>query len=184
MEKAIMISIFFLMGVVPFEDCLAQAGIVLPEKGETVENQQAFPVFLDVQNLDPSANYWIAIATVKGYSQSKARVLELYGRQENEAAKAELLKLLSELQINLFWPKFPVDRASFSGDVYDGGNSPMEPQPMILLLLKVSDTLDQRFSRWLTDCEEGKGCPGLPSALLRNNMILARNEIFFPKRDR
>lgn len=51
---------------------------------------------------------------------------------------------------DLHWPKFYVKTAQFEGRIYDGGQNPkQEPQTMMILLLRVDDATNQRFTRWL-----------------------------------
>ncbi len=160
-----------------------RAEIMSPEKGEIIENRSAFPVVVEIPNFDSNGNYWMAIATVKNYAGTKDRVLSILNSKtgQDEEAKEELVTIIANWKINQFWPKFVVKNGSDWGDVYDGGRNPRrEPQPMILLLVKVSDALNQRFSNWLTDCEEGKACKGIPGVMLKENMIVSRTEIFFP----
>jgi hypothetical protein len=181
LKPKVVITIIFLFSLAaPYS---ISAEIMSPEKGEIIENRSSFPVVVEIPNFDSNGNYWMAIASVKNYASTKDRVLSILNSTtgQDEEARKELVRIIANWQINQFWPKFVVKRRSDWGDVYDGGRNPRrEPQPMILLLIKVSDTLDQRFDNWLTDCEEGKGCNGIPGVLLKENMIVSRTEIFFP----
>jgi len=56
----------------------------------------------------------------------------------------------------------------------------LEPQPMILLILKVDDSLNNYFKQWFREGSKGKGYPGIPVSKLSKRMVLDRCEIFFP----
>jgi hypothetical protein len=58
------------------------------------------------------------------------------------------------------WPKFYIQNSPFKGMVYEGGFNPLPtPQPVVLLILKVDEDVNQRFTQWLRD-GPSKGYPG------------------------
>ncbi len=58
------------------------------------------------------------------------------------------------------WPKFYVKAPVYTGKAYEGGFNPLpQPQPMVILLLKVDDATNQRFEQWMKD-GPSKGYPG------------------------
>lgn len=72
------------------------------------------------------------------------------------------------------WPKFYVKMARFSGHVYDRAENPYpEPQPMIIVLLRVDDATNQLFARWLRQ-------PPWPPFPLDPSQIVALVPIVFP----
>ncbi|UCH92320.1 MAG: hypothetical protein JSV88_18765 [Candidatus Aminicenantes bacterium] len=164
--------------------CIAgesKAIFLKPEKGKTIENRKDFLVNTQIFDYDANANYWVAIATVKGHSSSWQGVLELRRELNNEAKKSQMLKLISKWEIDLVWPKYFIKKKVFAGQVYDGGNNPRrDPQPMILLILKVDSKLDNDINQWFDEGPE-KGWPGMNFEKINNNLrVLARCEIFFP----
>jgi hypothetical protein len=164
-------------------------GFTAPRKGDTVTNRKDFGVSIEIDDFDKTTgHYWVAIASVTGAANWE-RVLELYkksGGKSDEAAKAvqeEMKTLINGWKIDQVWPKFYVPLNPYQGRVFDGGQNPLyglEPQPMILLILKVDDPLHNYIRKWFSDGAAGKGYPGIPAASFTENMMLARCEIFFP----
>jgi hypothetical protein len=177
---------FLIFPVVVFTVSDGETGFTSPQKGDTIGNRKNFVVSLDIDDFDKTTgHHWVAIASVTGHNNKWDRVLELYRKSKGEhnAARKEMNKLISEWRINQFWPKFFVPEESYEGNVFDGGKNPLqglEPQPMILLIIKVDDKLQKNFRQWFRRGSEGKGYPGFPASILSGNMILARCEIFFP----
>ena len=163
-----------------------ETGFTLPQKGDTIKNRNDFVVSLEIGDFDKTTgHHWVAIASVIGHDKKWDRVLELYkeSRDQRNAARKEMNKIISKWQINQFWPKFYIPERSYEGNVFDGGHNPLtgiDPQPMILLIIKVDDKLQNNFRRWFRRGSAGKGYPGFPAQILSENMILARCEIFFP----
>lgn len=103
---------------------VADAVITGPKPGTLIENRRSFPVAVSISDYRKdrasSCHYWVSIASVKGNNQP-----------------------------DLHWPKFYVKSGHFQGNIYDGGQNPLPtPQPMIILLLRVDDSTNQRFIRW------------------------------------
>ena len=165
---------------------LEPAIIISPASGKKIVHRENFPVSVDIKNFDDSSNYWVAIASVSGHDDTWERVLELreqLRKKDDEKKEAELQKLISKWPIDQLWLKFYVPESPYQSKVFGGGSNPLkglEPQPMVLLILKVDDSLQRFFRRWFRDGAAGKGYPGIPVSKLRPNMILARCEIFFP----
>ena len=157
-----------------------------PRRGDTIQNRRDFTVTVQIDGFDVSAYYWVAIASVKEHSETWDRILTLYDslkKKPNDALRGEMLKLMDKWQIDLFWPKYYVSTKLHEGRVFDGGSNPLhglEPQPMILIVLKIDDTLQAFLRKWLRDSAAGKGYPGISASKLNKSMILARCEIFFP----
>ncbi len=167
---------------VPDAEGQQRAAFTMPRKGSVVQNRRDFPVSVQIDNFEPSGYYWVAIGSVSGHAETWDQVLELY-RARDASKGGKLLKLIGGWQVDLFWPKFLVPKSPYEGKVFDGGSNPLhgvEPQPMILLLLKVDDPLQTYFRRWLREGSAGKGYPGIPASRLGKDMTLARTEIFFP----
>jgi hypothetical protein len=180
----IILLILILPGLL-FNQANEKTGFTSPLKGDTITNRQDFVVSLEIGNFNEGGNYWVALASVTGHNNDWERVLELYkkSRGKNNEARKELNQLISKWQIDQFWPKFYISENPCQDHVFDGGQNPLkglEPQPMILLILKVDDTLQNYFKQWLKNGAAGKGYPGIPVSRLPQNMILARCEIFFP----
>ena len=183
----ILINILLLCGIgITQKKKKKSAVITSPTSGKTIVHRKDFPVSVDIKNFDDSDNYWVAIASVSGHDDTWERVLELWEqlqKKDDEKKEAELLKLISKWPIDQLWPKFYVPESPYQSKVFDGGSNPLkglEPQPMVLLILKVDDSLQRFFKRWFRNGASGKGYPGIPVSKLRRNMILARSEIFFP----
>jgi hypothetical protein len=162
-----------------------KTGFTSPLKGDTIEYREDFVVSLEIGNFVKGGNYWVAIASVTGYNNDWKSVLELYKKAlgKNNEARKEMNELISKWQIDQFWPKFYVSESHCEDRIFDGGKNPLkglEPQPMILLILKIDDPLQNYIEKWLKDGASGKGYPGIPASRLTGNMILARCEIFFP----
>ena len=184
-SMGIIVLIFVLVGI----SFSQGTGFTTPRKGDTIESRQDFVVSLEIDKFDnTTGHYWVAIASVTGAANWE-KVIELYKKsagKSGEVAKAgqeEMKKLIGEWKIDQVWPKFYVPVSPYQGRVFDGGQNPMkgfEPQPMILLILKVDDTLQNYFRTWFQAGEAGKGYPGIPVSRFSQNMILARCEIFFP----
>ncbi len=125
------------------------ARITDPPPGTLIRNRLNFPVSWSIANFDQARNgwhYWISIADIKDNGEP-----------------------------NFHWPKFYVKEGQSTGRIYDGGQNPFpHPQPMLILLLRVDDSTNQRFSEWLK-----KGAPykGLP---VNTREIVARVPIRFP----
>lgn len=163
-----------------------KAAFTTPQKGETIMNRGDFIVTLEISDFDRTSGFhWVAIASVTDYNKTWARVMELYEKSRDRygyKAKGEMIKLISEWKIDIFWPKFYIPENPYLGHVYDNWQNPMkglEPQPMILLILKVDDALHLYFKQFLRENLQ-KGYPGISASKLAKNMILARCEIFFP----
>jgi hypothetical protein len=161
-------------------------GFTTPLKGDTIVNRKDFVVSLEISNFDKkTGHHWVAIASVTGHNKKWERVLGLYreSRGKHNAARTEMDKILSEWQIDQFWPKFYVPEKNYENRVFDGGSNPLkglEPQPMILLIIKVDDRMQNNFRQWFKRGAAGNGYPGYPASILSENMVLARCEIFFP----
>ncbi len=160
-----------------------QAAFTSPRKGSIIENRQDFSVSIDIRDLDPDASYWVAIASVRGHDDTWDRVRELF--DQGEQRSAEMADLVSAWDIDLLWPKYyvPKSKLPYHGQVFDGGSNPLhglEPQPMVLVLLEVDDALEDRFRAWFQRGSQGAGYPGIPFSVLRQEMVIARCEIFFP----
>lgn len=155
------------------------------DNGSTVKNRKDFVVSVQIGNFDSTAHHWVAIASVTGHNSTWSRVLELYrGSRGNRGSTAafEMKALISQWNIHKFWPKFYVPKSPYEGHVFDDGINPMqglEPQPMVLLIIKVDDRLHEYFKKWFRQAPQ-KGFPGIPCKMLSRGMILARCEIFFP----
>ncbi len=163
-----------------------RAAFTAPENGETIVNRKEFPVSLEIAEFSPGGKYWVAIASVKTHGGTWEEVVELYEELKtgyDESMRDELVRLIAEWDIDLYWPKFYVPENPYRSNVFDGGSNPLrglEPQPMILLALNADDTLHRHFRRWLREGAAGQGYPGIPASSLGRDMILARCEIFFP----
>jgi hypothetical protein len=180
----ISLLITILIAFVFLNICIAEeskAIFLKPEKGKTIENRRNFPVKTQIYDYNANANYWVAIASVKGHKNSWKRVFELRQELNDKSKKSQMLKLISEWKINLVWPKYHIKKKVHTGQVYDGGVNPKsEPQPMILLILKVDSKLNSDINEWLDEGPE-TGYPGMKIENIRDNLqILARCEIFFP----
>ncbi len=152
-----------------------------PRAGITIENRQDFEVSLEISRMDLKGSYWVAIASVKGDDDDRDRVNELYDEGKNR--DPEMLELISRWQIDLVWPKFFVPKSPYRGRVFDGGQNPLlglEPQPMILVVLKVDDALEEDFRSWFRRGAAGEGYPGIEAYRFTEDMVIARSEIFFP----
>lgn len=126
------------------------ARITDPSPNTLIRNRLNFPVSWAIANLARDRNdgwhYWISIASVT----------------DNGGP-------------DLQWPKFHVKEGQAAGRIFDGGQNPFpEPQPMLILLLRVDDATNQRFSAWL---RQGAPFPGLP---VNSRDIVARVPIKFP----
>jgi len=160
-------------------------GFTSPAPGDTIRNREDFPVSLQIGNYDQDYRYWVAIATVTVDGSSWDEVKKWYSAPEGEknAAREEIKRLLTQWRVDQFWPKFCITDSPCVGRVYDGGTNPMkgiEPQPMILLILKVEDRIQENFARWLREGPQN-GYPGFSSSELADGIeVLARCEIFFP----
>lgn len=157
------------------------AAFTTPRSGSLVEHRQDFKVSLEIQDMDRDGSYWVAIASVTGHDDTWDRVKELY--DQGKLRDPEMLELISQWQIDLLWPKFYVPKSPFQGRVFDGGTNPLrglDPQPMILVLLKVDDALEEDFRTWFRQGAAGAGYPGIPALRFSEDMFVARCEIFFP----
>jgi len=161
-----------------------KTGFTSPSPGDTVKNRAKFKVSIQIDNFDPGSRYWVAIATVTGHSSSWGAAREWYNSAggTGKILGEEIKKIFAQWQIDQFWPKFYVSENPCVNDVYDGGSNPLkgiEPQPMILLILKVEDRMHNNFVKWLREGPE-KGYPGFSSSELESGIeVLARCEIFF-----
>lgn len=129
------------------------AAITEPPSGALITNRLDFPVgwSIDTFDNDRAANlhYWISVASIK---------------DNNEP--------------DLHWPKFYVKTGQAQGRISDGGQNPLpDPQSMLILLLRVDDATNQRFSAWLKRGSTEGGFPGLP---IKTSEIVARVPIRFP----
>jgi hypothetical protein len=170
-------------------NCLAQNALFTNiKKGETITNRESFPVAISIANFDNSNGYyWVAIASVKQIeSIDWKNTILLYNeaKKTNDVDKKnELIKKISKWKIDLFWPKFYVPKSNYHSDLYDGGHNPLtglEPEPMILVIMKVDDSINESFKEWFNGSKSGKGYPGFPLSKFSENIILGRCEIFFP----
>jgi hypothetical protein len=152
-----------------------------PGKGTTILNRKNFPAKTQIDNMDENYHYWVAIASVKGHDSSWNKVLELRKDLENKEKKHQMLKLIGKWEVDLIWPKYYIKKNIYEGRVFDGGFNPgNEPQPMILLVLKVDSKLNSEINKWFREGPR-KGFPGMEVEKIKHNMkILARCEIFFP----
>lgn len=165
-------------------------GFTSPQAGDTIENRKDFIVSMEIDNFDKvTGHYWAVIASVTGHSGTWDRVLRLYQKikvnnaKYEEKAVSEMKKLISNWELDLIWPKFYIPHSPYEGNIYDGGQNPLkglEPQPMILLIIKVDDTMQKYIRKWFQNGEAGKGYPGIKAAKFSKKMILTRCEIFFP----
>lgn len=126
------------------------ARITDPQPNSLIKNRLHFPVSWAIANFDRDKNdgwhYWISIANVTDNGEP-----------------------------DLQWPKFYVKKGQAVGRIFDGGQNPFpDPQPMLILLLRVDDSTNQRFSAWL---RQGAPFPGLP---VNPREIAARVPIRFP----
>lgn len=125
------------------------ARITDPQPNSLITKRLDFPVSWSIANFDRDRNgwhYWISIANVTNNGEP-----------------------------DLQWPKFYVKEGKSKGRIYDGGQNPFpDPQPMLILLLRVDDATNQRFSAWL---RQGEPYPGLP---VKPREIVARVPIRFP----
>lgn len=125
------------------------ARITDPQPNSLIKNRLAFSVSGSIDNFEKDRkgwHYWISLANVTDKGQP-----------------------------DLQWPKFYVKEGTFTGQIFDGGLNPFpEPQPMLILLLRVDDSTNQRFSAWL---KQGAPFPGLP---VNPGEIIDRVPIRFP----
>lgn len=136
-----------------FATVQAAALITEPPSGTLIKNRLDFPVAWSIDTFDKdravNLHYWVSIASVKGNNE-----------------------------IDLHWPKFYVKAGQAQGRVSDGGQNPLpDPQPMVILLLRVDDATNQRFTAWLKRGSTEGGFPGLP---VKMSEIAARVPIKFP----
>ncbi len=185
--KFLVISIIFLISLSFGKVCLSQeAFFTTPRRGAIIENRQDFSVAVQIEDTDPRGYYWVALASVSVNRETWKRVVELFNQINSGSgydASSEMQRLLNEWAIDLFWPKFYIPKSPYQGRVFDGGTNPLhglEPQPMILLVLKVDDALQNYFRNWLRSGTAGRGYPGIPASRLGRDMVLERCEIFFP----
>lgn len=135
------------------QNVYADSVIMNPPPGSLIENRLDFPVTgsIDGYRTDRALNlhYWITIANVG-----------------------------TDKKPHLHWPKFYVKTDSFRGRVSDGGqNSFPEPEDMMILLLRVDDTTNQRIVRWLRRGRDTGSYPGIP---VRPSEIMVMVPIQFP----
>jgi hypothetical protein len=123
--------------------------ITYPQPNNLITKRSNFPVSWSIANFDSDRNgwhYWISIASVTDNGEP-----------------------------DLQWPKFYVKEGKSKGQICDGGQNPFpNPQPMLILLLRVDDSTNQRFSAWI---KQGVPFPGLP---VNPRDIVARVPIRFP----
>jgi hypothetical protein len=181
--------IILLIHVLPefiFSEKSRRTGFTALQKGETLIRPE-FDVSLEISNFNrTTGHYWVAIASVKGHLKSWDRVLKLYtkSKDRHNSTRKELNILISEWQLNLFWPKNHIDKNPYEGVVNDNGKNPlraMEPQPMVLLIIKVDDKLHNQIRQWFRKGSAENSFPGFPASMLSKRMILARCEIFFDR---
>jgi hypothetical protein len=181
----LIISVIFVLSGVIFSQANGKTGFSSPLKGDTIVDRRGFVVSLEIGNFDNTTGYyWVAIASVTGHGEKWESVMQLYNESRNGQyeARKEINKIISEWQIDQFWPKFYIPKNSYENHVFDGGSNPLsciEPQPMILLIIKVDDKLHNKFIEWFKKGKAGHGFPGYSASILSDNMILARCEIFF-----
>ncbi len=159
----------------------SEAAFTSPRAGLSIENRLDFEVTLEIPSMDLRDSYWVALASVEGYENDWERVNELY--REGRHRSVEMLDLISKWQIDQVWPKFYVPMSPYRGRVFDGGQNPMrglEPQPMILVVLRVDDALEKDIRDWFRRGAVGEGYPGFSESRFGDDMFLARCEIFFP----
>ena len=135
------------------KDVYADSVITNPPPGSLIENRLDFPVTgsIDAYSTDRASNlhYWITIANVGTDSKP-----------------------------HLHWPKFYVKTATIRGRVSDGGQNPFpEPEDMMIILLRVDDTTNQRIIRWLRRGRDTGSYPGIP---VRPSEIVVKVPIQFP----
>ena len=160
----------------------AQITFTEPRSGETIPNRKSFTAAVDINDFSSAGKHWVALASVTGHEKTWEKVLELREQvttANDSAARSELVELVGNWPIDLFWPKFFVPASPYAAQVFDGGTNPLsglEPQPMVLLLIRVDDSLQQYIKGWF----KNKDFSGIPASKLKPGMILARSEIFFP----
>jgi hypothetical protein len=135
-KKSIIVAI--IVGFCFSQEVFADAIITNPPSGTLIENRLDFPVTgsIDEYRSDLASNlhYWITIADVG-----------------------------TDNKPHIHWPKFYVKSAAFRGRVSDGGQNPFpEPQDMMVILLRVDDTTNQRIIRWLKRGRQTGSYPGIP----------------------
>lgn len=146
---SIVLAVCCLAHVVPAQ---ADGMITFPSAGALIQNRLDFPVAWSIEKYDKDKSehlhYWVSIASVN----------------ENK-------------ELALHWPKFYVKSGQGQGRISDGGQNPFpDPQPMVILLLRVDDAANQRFTAWLKR-GPAEGYPGLP---ISQSEIVARVPIVFP----
>jgi hypothetical protein len=184
----IILLIFVVPGII-FSQGSGTTGFTSPQKGDTLIRPD-FNVSIDIGNFDnTTGHYWVAIASIKGKHQdgSWKRICELYkeSRDNRSTARRRVNELISNWKLNKFWPKEYISKKSCEISVNDSGKNysakkkPPEPQPQVLLIIKVDDKFNNSILDWLDEGEEKDSWPAFPASRLSKNMILARCEIFF-----
>lgn len=126
--------------------------IISPTNNALLPSRVNIPVSVTIQNYqqDTAANahYWVSFANV-----------------DRKGTKMQ------------HWPKFYVKSDSYTGLAHDGSINPLPtPQPMVILLLKVDDATNQRFTEWMLDGPT-RGYPGLN---INPRQIVAEQPIRLP----
>jgi len=162
------------------------ARIIHPDRGDLIKTPNQFNVKVEIDHFDYSSHYWVAIAKPTGHTQMWDRVLSLHQAlrvAHDDDRKTEIDALIDLWEIDYFWPKFWVTKTPSKHRISHPCKNPLEniePQPMILLVLKVDDALHNRFREWFAAAKEDNSRPGLSPSELNKKMVLARCEIFFP----
>lgn len=155
------------------------------ERGQVVMQPSNFNVAYNIQDFDSdNAHYWMAIASVSNVEPEQINHVLDYTAELKKSwdddLEAKLHNLLSSWELNNFWPKYYIKNRVGQGDVYEGGNNPLPiHKPMVLLILKVDDRLNNYFISWFNRGELD-GYPGISIDNLQDYMIVERCEILLP----
>ncbi|MBI5843879.1 MAG: hypothetical protein HZB23_04320 [Deltaproteobacteria bacterium] len=185
--KTLMTAFCLLAACILATLAFAASSIVTPKPCELVANRNNFPVRVGVEGAEKGAQYWAAIATVQTDSRAWAETLELFERlkknPKDKGVRSSLEKAVKAWKPVQFWPKFLVSKSPHTYRLYDGGQNPLsgvEPQPMLILVVKVDQNLHERIKAWFRDGEKNKW-PGFSADdFAAQYEIVARTEIFLP----
>jgi len=180
-------AICLLAVCIPAALAFADSSIVTPKRCELVESRVSFPFRVIVDGMDRKARYWTAMANVQTDNSVWPETLRLYEKLRRNPRDQNARKALEEAakawKPIKFWPKFAVTDSPMTSDMHDGGRNALkgiEPQPMIILVMKVDENLNKRIIQWFHNGPKA-GWPGFSADdFAPQYEIVVRTEIFLP----
>lgn len=147
--------------------------IVLPVDCTIIEGEDIgnIGIVLNIQDFDPNRHYWVAIASAKNFKSNWQQLIQCL---DQNCPTERLKSFMENWEPDLFWPKKEVESQITNFVISTSPPADGDYHPWMVLLIEATAQQHQIFTDWM----KGPKYPGIPGALIKNNIKEQCNVLF------